>query len=115
MPGRYLLLEQGKLTEALPHIQRAAEAGSREPAQELGFLLLARALHWLGVAAEHGNPAAAEALPALRAALTDQRLLSALAPHTPDPTPPSPGPPLSAGRAITHALDEIRARNPTTQ
>ncbi|MCL7430514.1 hypothetical protein [Streptomyces sp. YS415] len=115
MLGRYLLLEQGKLAEALPHIQRAAEAGNREPAQELGFLLLAQALHWLGVAAENGNPSAAEVLPALRAALTDQRLLSALARQAPDPTPPTtPGPPLSSERAIAHALDVIHGRRPMT-
>ncbi|CCK29561.1 hypothetical protein BN159_5182 [Streptomyces davaonensis JCM 4913] len=114
MLGRYLLLEQGELAEALPHIQRAAEAGNPEPAQELGFLLLARAQQWLAVAAANGNASAAEVLPVLTATLRDENLQAALARHrAPDATPPAiPGPPLSSERTIAFALDMILGRRP---
>ncbi len=116
MLGRYLLLEKGELSKALPYIQTAAEAGNPDPAKELGFLLLVRALHWLGVAAEQGNASAAELLPALRTALQDEKLQAALAHHgAPDPEAPAvPGPALSAERAIGVALDVLLGRAPTT-
>ncbi|SBT91364.1 hypothetical protein GA0115233_102972 [Streptomyces sp. DI166] len=116
MLGRYLLLEKGELTKALPYIQTAAEAGNPDPAQELGFLLLVRALHWLGVAAEQGNASAAQLLPALRTALKDEKLQAALAhPGATDlTTPVIPDPALTAEHAIHRALDILLDRAPAT-
>ncbi|MDT9696695.1 hypothetical protein [Streptomyces sp. P17] len=112
--GRYLLLEQGELTEAIPYIQTAAEAGNPEPAELLGFLLLARALHWLGVAAENGKPSAGEVLPALRAALGEEQLVAALMRHRAEAAPkrpPAPGPALSSERAVRIGVDLILGRH----
>ncbi|WP_328871887.1 hypothetical protein OHT76_18215 [Streptomyces sp. NBC_00287] len=112
--GRYLLLEQGELTEAIPYIQVAAEAGNPEPAELLGFLLLARALHWLGVAAENGKPSAGEVLPALRAALGEEQIVAALMRHRAEAAPkrpPAPGPALSSERAVRIGVDLVLGRH----
>lgn len=115
MFGRLLLLEQGELTEAIPYIQTSAEDGNPEPAEELGFLLLARALHWLGVAAENGKPSATEVLPALRATLGEEQLVAALMRHRAEAAPkqpPAPGPVLSSERAVRIGVDLVLGRHP---
>ncbi|MGV9451802.1 hypothetical protein [Streptomyces sp. NPDC003635] len=106
MLGRYLLLEQRDPEGAVPHLRTAVEAGTAEPVEELGFLFLERALHWLGSAAQNGGAAAAEVVPALRAALRDKGFEAVMTQrYTRDPEqPPHPGPELSAQRAVSTAV-----------
>ncbi|MBC2907092.1 hypothetical protein [Streptomyces cupreus] len=113
--GRYLFLEQDELAEAVPHMETAIGAGYADLEEELGFLLLTRAMLWLGkAAAVNGSPAAAEVVPAIQAALRDDRFEAVLTQHYPPPQeqPPLPGPPLSPQRTIRLAVDIMLGRRP---
>ncbi|SCE31592.1 sel1 repeat family protein [Streptomyces sp. DvalAA-19] len=63
------LADQGKAAAAIPYLETAAMAGDTEAQNALGMVLVGRARFWLGLAADAGHPAAAEALPPLRAAI----------------------------------------------
>ncbi len=113
--ARYLFLEQAELAEAVPHMETAIAAGHTGLEEELGFLLLTRAMLWLGkAAAVNDSPAAAEIVPAVQAALRSDRFEAVLAEHYPPPAsqPPLPGPPLSHQRTIRLAVDIMLGRRP---
>ncbi|MEW2066159.1 tetratricopeptide repeat protein [Streptomyces sp. NPDC007346] len=61
-----LLVSRDAEAEALPYLERAAEADSARGQYQLGMLLAAQARNWFSRAAQKGHSAAAQALPALR-------------------------------------------------